>query len=143
MNLPVDGIHCAGCVARVEAALNNVPGVRAASVNLATGEAQVSFDTSEATLHDLLGAVDGAGYRVPVGVTELSIQGMHCAACVSRVEKVMAKAPGVLEAEVSLATESARLQFIPGVLDRGALAAMMEEGGYALREDQGEGFEEA
>jgi len=143
VRLPVDGIHCAGCVSRVEAALGKVRGITAASVNLATGEAEVSFDASEVTLSDLLAAVEGVGYRVPVGVTEVSVQGMHCAACVSRVERVLGKAPGVLAAEVSLATESARLQFVPGLLDRGALEAVMDAAGYGLRDDQGEGFEEA
>jgi Cu+-exporting ATPase len=143
LNLPVDGIHCAGCVSRVETALKDVPGVRGASVNLATGEARVSYDGTAATLGDLLTAVEDIGYRVPVSVTEVSIQGMHCAACVSRVEKALGKVAGVLEAQASLATESARIRFIPGALDRGALAAAANEAGYPLREDHGEGFEEA
>ena len=143
VRLPVDGIHCAGCVSRVEVALGKVPGVTGATVNLATGEAQVSFDSSQAALPDLLATIEGAGYRVPVGVTEVSVQGMHCAACVSRVERVLEGAPGVLAAEVSLATESARLQFVPGLLDRGVLEAVVDAAGYGLREDQGEGFEEA
>ena len=112
-------------------------------MNLATGEAQVSFDASEVSLSDLTAAVEGAGYRVPVGTTEVSVQGMHCAACVSRVERILGKAPGVLAAEVSLATESARLQFVPGLLDRAALEAIVGAAGYGLREDQGEGFEDA
>jgi len=41
--LPVDGLHCAACVARVEKALQGVPGVHGAAVNLATGEATVTY----------------------------------------------------------------------------------------------------
>ena len=60
--LNIDGMTCASCVARVEKALRKVPGVQAASVNLATEQAQVSAEAStEATL--LLAAVQRAGYE--------------------------------------------------------------------------------
>jgi Cu+-exporting ATPase len=143
VDLPVDGMHCAGCVSRVEGALLSVPGVADASVNLATGEARVSFDPGSADLEELLAAVEGAGYRVPVGVAEVAVQGMHCAACVSRVERVMGKGVGVLGADVSLATESAQIRFVPGVLDIASLGTAVEEAGFHIREDTGEGFEEA
>ena len=142
VDLPVDGIHCAGCVSRVEGALLGVQGVAEASVNLATGEARVSFDPGSAGLEELLAAVEGAGYQVPVGVTEVAVQGMHCAACVSRVERVMGQGVGVLGADVSLATESAQLRYVPGVMDLDSLGAAVERAGFHLREDAGEGFEE-
>jgi Cu+-exporting ATPase len=60
--LNIDGMTCASCVARVEKALRKVPGVQAASVNLATEQAQVSAEAStEAAL--LLAAVQRAGYE--------------------------------------------------------------------------------
>lgn len=60
--LNIDGMTCASCVARVEKALRKVPGVQAASVNLATEQAQVSAETgTEAAL--LLAAVQRAGYE--------------------------------------------------------------------------------
>ncbi|MFH1766277.1 MAG: heavy metal translocating P-type ATPase [Gemmatimonadota bacterium] len=143
VNLPIDGVHCAGCVSRVEGALMGVPGVTEASVNLATGEARVSFDPGSVDLEQLLAAVEGAGYRVPVGVAEVAVEGMHCAACVSRVERVMGGGVGVLGADVSLATESAQLRFIPGVMDFASLGEAVEKAGFHIRADIGEGFEEA
>jgi Cu+-exporting ATPase len=44
LTLPVRGMHCAACVGKVEGALTRVPGVEAASVNLATERATVAFD---------------------------------------------------------------------------------------------------
>jgi copper chaperone CopZ len=41
--LPIEGIHCAGCVGRIEKAIAATPGVVAATVNLATGEANVEY----------------------------------------------------------------------------------------------------
>jgi P-type Cu+ transporter len=61
INLAIEGMTCASCVARVERALGRVAGVREASVNLATHSARVSVDgvASDA----LLQAVEKAGYE--------------------------------------------------------------------------------
>ena len=44
---------------------------------------------------------------------DIGIGGMTCASCVSRVEKALKKVPGVDAASVNLATESARISFVP------------------------------
>jgi Cu+-exporting ATPase len=63
--LPVAGMSCASCVARVERALRTVPGVVAASVNLAAQTARVEYLRGVASADDLRAAVEGAGYSVP------------------------------------------------------------------------------
>ncbi len=60
VDLAVHGMTCAGCVSRVEKALSGVPGVVAATVNLANRRARVA---GTAPLADLLAAVEAAGYR--------------------------------------------------------------------------------
>jgi P-type Cu+ transporter len=47
----------------------------------------------------------------PLPELEIGIGGMTCASCVSRVERALKKVPGVTEASVNLATESARVYF--------------------------------
>ena len=55
----------------------------------------------------------------------LSIEGMTCASCVGRVEKALKKVAGVLEAEVNLATETARVVVVDaGMAD--ALVAVVD-----------------
>ena len=61
--LSLTGITCAGCVSRVETALNNVEGVVSASVNLAERTASVDGDVRA---DDLITAVVGAGYDAAV-----------------------------------------------------------------------------
>ena len=63
--LPVAGMTCASCVGRVERALRKVPGVAAASVNLAAQTASVEYLPRVASVADLRAAVEGAGYSVP------------------------------------------------------------------------------
>jgi len=43
--------------------------------------------------------------------TVLSLNGLHCAACVNRVEKGLKKIPGVINANVNLATQKAHIEF--------------------------------
>ncbi|HEY7197929.1 MAG TPA: heavy metal translocating P-type ATPase [Gaiellaceae bacterium] len=59
--LPVRGMTCAGCVARVEGSLNGLDGVEA-TVNLATETASVRYDPGRVEVDDLVGAVANAGY---------------------------------------------------------------------------------
>ena len=60
--LDIEGMSCASCVGRVEKALQRVPGVSAATVNLATETAQVTTDAN-VTVEALLHAVEDAGYH--------------------------------------------------------------------------------
>lgn len=59
----IEGMTCASCVSRVEKALQQVPGVLSASVNLATETAEVSVAGSAAMLPALIEAVAKAGYQ--------------------------------------------------------------------------------
>lgn len=61
--LDIEGMHCASCVSRVAGALESVPGVSAAHVNLAMEQASVEFDPKRAKLDDLLAAVKANGYE--------------------------------------------------------------------------------
>ncbi|MFA6456172.1 MAG: heavy metal translocating P-type ATPase [Bacteroidota bacterium] len=62
----------------------------------------------------------------------LPVEGMTCASCVARVEKVLSKVEGVEKATVNLATEKATVKFDPAVASTSLLAAAVEEAGYKL-----------
>jgi len=63
---------------------------------------------------------------------EFPLLGMHCAACVSQVERALARAPGVQAARVNLATQRASVSWDPEVTGAPALAAAVEAAGYTL-----------
>ncbi|MBY4897683.1 heavy metal translocating P-type ATPase [Cupriavidus sp. AU9028] len=133
--LPVEGMTCASCVRRVENALGAVPGVERVAVNLATEQATLAV-TDAAALARAVEAVDKAGYPVPRKEIELQVQDMTCASCVGRVERALRAVPGVLDAQVNLASERAHLR----VVDDGDIAALaarlqqaVERAGYAAQ----------
>ncbi|MFZ5958907.1 heavy metal translocating P-type ATPase [Pseudomonas knackmussii] len=131
LDLPVHGMTCASCAGRVERALQKVPGVLGASVNLASEQARVSLNDA-GQLPELVEAVEKAGYQVPSHTLELGIEGMTCASCVGRVERALKKVPGVRDASVNLASERAHLDLL-GAVDPAILIAAVDKAGYHAR----------
>ncbi|MDR9836753.1 heavy metal translocating P-type ATPase [Herbaspirillum huttiense] len=129
--LPIEGMTCASCVGRVEKALQALPGVESAAVNLATEEATVRA-SSDVDTEALAHAVRKAGYDVRAQQIELAIEGMTCASCVGRVEKVLLSIPGVSAAAVNLATEKATVTAVAGV-SFATLAAAIDKAGYVAK----------
>ncbi|HFL9401347.1 TPA: heavy metal translocating P-type ATPase, partial [Escherichia coli] len=126
ISLPIEGMTCASCVGRVEAALAKVEGVASVSVNLATERADIRLNRPVDRMA-LIQAIEKVGYDVPQGTIELAIGGMTCASCVGRVEKALKAVPGVTEAVVNLATERATVRGVASVQD---LIAAVDKVGY-------------
>ena len=129
ISLPIEGMTCASCVGRVEAALAKVPGVESVSVNLTTERATIHV-TEEVNRTALIEAVHKVGYEVPTSNIELNVIGMTCASCVGRVEKVLRSVSGVVEATVNLATERASIY---GSADPAELISAIERIGYEAK----------
>ncbi|KVM18462.1 copper-transporting ATPase [Burkholderia ubonensis] len=145
IELEIEGMTCASCVARVEKALAGVPGVTRVSVNLATERATV--DAAGVPASQLAHAVKQAGYQAtPVaepepaiapdaalGAIELDIGGMTCASCAGRVEKALSNVPGVARASVNLATERATVHGAAPLAPAALIAAVTAAGYRASR----------
>ncbi len=138
LELPIGGMSCAACVARVEKGLARVAGVSEARVNFATERAMVTFDPARVQPGDLVRAVRELGYEARVETVTLSVQGMSCAACVRRVQTALSKVPGVMEASVNFAAERATVQFASGAVTVGDLSRAVEGAGYRLIQAEGE-----
>ncbi|TAJ68803.1 MAG: copper-translocating P-type ATPase [Phenylobacterium sp.] len=129
IEVPVLGMTCASCVGHVERAIAAVPGVARASVNLAAERAHVEL-TPTGDAGAVAEAIRKAGYEILTDDVELNISGMTCASCVGRVERALADHPGVLSAEVNLATERARVRRLEGGADVAALVRAVAAVGY-------------
>ncbi len=131
LDLPLSGMTCAACAARIEKVLNRLPGV-VASVNFASEHARVELSSSETSPQQLVSTIEKAGFSVPLQTLELGIEGMTCAACATRIEKVLSRLPGV-EAAVNLASERARVRYLPGVADPAQVLAAINRAGFVGR----------
>lgn len=142
VEMEISGMNCASCVGRVEKAIRQVPGVAGVSVNLAMESARVVFAEGPPPLQKIIEAVKYAGYTPRITSHDLAIQGMNCASCVGRVEKVLKGVPGVVEASVNLATEKAVISTLAGAVRRQDLVAAIRRAGYQVVETDTSGESE-
>lgn len=129
-SIKVKGMSCAACAARIEKGLNKMPGVSQAQVNLALEQATIEYDPDAVKAANFVEKVEKLGYSVAPERVELKIQGMSCASCSARVEKGLQKLEGVEKASVNLATETASVEYRPGVLKPEELTAAISRIGY-------------
>ncbi len=128
LHLGITGMSCAGCAANVERALARLPGARDVSVNFALSTADLAVDAPAA---EAVRAVRDAGYGVTLRTLTLDIGGMSCAGCAAAVEKALKAAPGVVDARVNLALNSAEADLADG--DARDLVAAVEAAGFTAR----------
>ena len=127
-DFPISGMSCAACAQRLEKVLNRLSGVEA-TVNFATAQARVTSAPEAAAPADMLAAIRKAGFDVPPRTLELTLGGMSCAACAARIEKVLQRLPGV-EANVNFAAETARVRYVPGLVEPAAIVAAVAKAGF-------------
>jgi len=128
--LPVRGMTCSACAARLEKALTRATGITTAAVNFALERADVSFDPAATDIGSIAGVVRNAGFDVPEESFSLGVGGMTCSACAGRVEKALSGLNGIVEANVNIALERADVRAIAGTVSLDALAGAVREAGY-------------
>ncbi|MGI6657022.1 MAG: heavy metal translocating P-type ATPase [Desulfobulbus sp.] len=159
--IAVDGMSCVHCRDQVERAALEVAGVREARVDLDAGLLYVRGGEVWSVLRAVREAgyparmaeaaetgTDDAGFApVPDAATDgyrIDILGMHCAACVARVERALLAVPGVQAASVNLIGKEAVVrggepqQLVEAVLDAGYGASLRRpspENRFLLRLD--------
>ena len=69
LDLPIEGMTCASCAARIERRLNRLEGVTA-TVNYATEKAAVDFDADTVSPEELVGQVEAAGYSAALAASD-------------------------------------------------------------------------
>ena len=134
LTLPITGMTCANCVATVERGLKKQAGVQEAVVNLSSERATVTFDPSLVDLSALTARIERAGYGIATGEAELIIKRLSDDNDARRLEKALLQLEGVLEAQVALATEKARVRYIPTIVSQAELRKAVSQAGFEALE---------
>ena len=130
-SIPITGMTCASCVATIEKGLSKLPGVSQVNVNLATEKASIEYDSNKVDTKALMDTISQIGYGVATKKSIFPVGGMTCASCVSRVEEALSSVPGVVSANVNLASEKATVDYIEGT-DLADLKRAVKKTGYEL-----------
>ena len=128
ITLQLGGMSCAGCVGRVERALAGVDGIQRVAVNLAAQTARMDVQTNSQLLA-VEKALQQAGYPAEQQTRQIQIGNLTCASCVGRAEAALGTVPGVLDAQVNLASQQARVRMLQGT-DQDALLRALRQAGY-------------
>jgi Cu+-exporting ATPase len=141
ITLPVTGMTCANCAMNIERAVKKVPGVKEASVNFASEQAAISYDSNSVQVQNLVEKIQDAGFGVARSSVEIPVTGMTCANCAMNIERALKKnVPGVLDASVNFASERAHVSYVPGVTTIDDMVSAIEKAGYgAVRPEEEEG----
>ncbi len=132
IDLPVVGMSCASCASTIQKGLSRIKGVDKANVNFATSKATVLYQPQLVNPADLISTVRKSGYEVGTASIEVPIQGMQCASCVQNIEKALIRMRGVTKATVNLATEKARVEYIPSETNFSEIKRVIEQTGYKV-----------
>lgn len=130
INLKVMGMSCAACAQRVEKVLKNTEGVESVVVNLVADKATIKYDIDKINLETIIGLIEKTGYKVELYSVNLNIEGMSCAACSARVEKVLNNINGVVNANVNLAMNKATVNYTGDELSSRDFVNAIEKAGY-------------
>jgi len=134
IELPVQGMTCASCVARIEKGLSQQNGILEASVNFAAEKVRITFDPDRVQVPDFIGTIQDLGYQSPLEKVAIPIRGMSCASCVDKIERGLLAVPGVVHAAVNLAAEKATVEYVAGQTTLPDLRRAIEAVGYEALE---------
>ncbi|WP_370778858.1 heavy metal translocating P-type ATPase [Clostridium sp.] len=135
---------CSACANRVERGVKKMDGMKDANVNLTTEVLTVDFDENKVSSDDIEKKVEALGYKVVKNIKThtYKVEGMTCAVCAGRVEKVTKKIDGVENSVVNLTTEKLSITVDDDVVTYGDIKRAVEKAGYKLiREEEKENAE--
>lgn len=130
--LPITGMTCANCVATVERSLKKDKAVQSALVNLSSERATIEFNPIDTDLPQLIGRIQRAGYGIASGDLDIWIKGLSDSNDAFRLEKKLLSLEGVLEAQVNLSSEHARIKFIPTVVNAVEIRTGIKNAGFEM-----------
>lgn len=132
--LPIEGMTCASCAATVQEALAGAAGVTAAGVNFATNKAAVDYDDAHTNVAELIKTVREAGYNCGKASVTFGLTDLHYAPSVEPLEQALARVNGVIRAVANQATETATVDYIPGVVSATDLEHAVSSAGFVVAE---------
>lgn len=140
--LLVTGMDCPDCAAKVEKAVKRIPGVGNATIVFPAGRLDVEYDSEQTGVPQVLDKIKKLGYeareddqKIPTvsQTTDFCIIGMDCADCAAKLEKRMAKVPGVETAHVNFGASKMTVSHSGPVTE---ILSTIEKMGYSGKVDE-------
>ncbi|CAO1624004.1 unnamed protein product [Jaminaea pallidilutea] len=147
VTLRVGGMTCGACVESIESMLRKQDGIHSVSVALLAERAVVDYSTQQWSATRIADEIEDIGFEAEVdsdiqavaaGTSDapqeqealLAIYGMTCSACVASIETTAKELPGVIECEVALATERAKVRYDTRRIGLRQIVERIEDAGF-------------
>jgi Cu+-exporting ATPase len=158
--IPVEGMSCAACAARIKETLKSLAGVGSVEVSLERRKVTVRYLPEKMSPERLASEITELGYKATlpgpaetvatpidtasaadanVKTTTFPVLGMACESCVVTVEDLLRSLPGVQEARVSLKEKEARVRYEDGRMTPELLAEQVTAQGFDAGPPEKEG----
>ncbi|KAG1808708.1 E1-E2 ATPase-domain-containing protein [Suillus subaureus] len=141
--LRIEGMTCGACVESIEGMLRSQAGIHSIKVALLAERGVVEYDPSVWTPERIVNEISDIGFdatEIPIArcdMITLRIFGMTCGSCTSAIETGLRGMPGVTSVAVSLATETAKIEFEPSLVGPREMVERIEDMGFdAILSDQ-------
>ena len=151
--IPVEGMSCSACAARIKGALKELPGVQLVEVDLLNRNVKVRYLSTQTESARLVEVINKLGYkaRLPekksgskaetaaageLAIVTLQVHGMACEACVQGLEERIGGISGVTGVRVSLPNKQARIEFVEQKVSAQQLLEAIESAGFSTQGEQ-------
>jgi P-type Cu+ transporter len=136
VSLPITGMSCAACAARIEKSLRQVEGVSQAHVNVANHRATCEYDPTRTDTRALIQQIRDAGYDTASTAEARFYVDDSATMSISppKAETAARHVPGVVGASYNPASQQVVVEYVPGVADLAAVRRAIESTGFHVRE---------
>lgn len=141
--MPLTGMTCTNCVSGIEMSLGKLKGILEARVDYANENLHVSFDNGLLAENDIIAFIKRIGYGVSTAKVEVVITGMTDETDAQNLAGLIKSHEGVVAANISYTSETAILEYFPGMTNLCELLSLIRKAGFDLvKTDESKEFKE-
>ncbi|MDR2874206.1 MAG: heavy metal translocating P-type ATPase, partial [Methanobrevibacter sp.] len=130
IQIRINGMGCANCVLNIENTLKKLEGINNVAVNLRSNKAKISYIPEKIDFKTIKQSIESIGFEVKQDEIRIKIGGIHCAVCVSNIEKALKNLNGVYQVRVNLSTGKADLRYVKSLVSIKDLKNTIESLGF-------------
>jgi len=136
LTLCVTGITCSNCSTGIEFALRGVAGIISATVNRATDDLEVVYNSDMISTREVVRRIRKTGFDIATSKVETGITGMRDDTDALNLENLLLSQEGVISAGASYTAGTALFEFIPGTVSLHVITRLIKNAGFEVLSTQ-------
>lgn len=134
IDVPIIGLDSQQAGSYAEQSIAKIHGVHRVVANIPQTTLHIEYDPGQASLPSIIQTIKDTGFTPGIATIDFTIQGIHCASCVTIIEDALHTTAGVIAAAVNIATHTAHITYISGLVDGAGLRQAIHKAGYRVQD---------